>query len=70
MDTTAGIYSLIGESRYSEAAELLEKKLEADPHNRAALSLQGFCHFHAERFDLASEAYERLVDVLLEVLDE
>lgn len=63
MDTTAGIYSLIGESRYSEAAELLEKKLEADPHNRAALSLQGFCHFHAERFDLASEAYERLVDV-------
>ncbi|XP_065194085.1 intraflagellar transport protein 70A-like [Sycon ciliatum] len=57
---TATIYGLIKNHMYSEAAEILQEKLQLYPKSRAALSLLAFCYYHMQDFENAAECYEQL----------
>ncbi|KXS15136.1 TPR-like protein [Gonapodya prolifera JEL478] len=58
---TATIYSLIKESRFADAIKLLRFEHDAQPSNRAALSLLASCSYHVQDYASASSYYEQLI---------
>lgn len=60
---TTTIYTHIKNQAWDEAIAILSQELENFPRSRAALSLLGFCYYHAQNFAQSAVMYERLVFV-------
>ncbi|XP_046680975.1 tetratricopeptide repeat protein 30A [Homalodisca vitripennis] len=66
---TKTIYSMIKDQQYSEALQILNGVLTANPNSRACLSLLAYCYFYTQDFVSAANCYERLVALVPEEQD-
>ncbi|KAG8321250.1 Tetratricopeptide repeat protein 30A [Homalodisca vitripennis] len=59
----------IKDQQYSEALQILNGVLTANPNSRACLSLLAYCYFYTQDFVSAANCYERLVALVPEEQD-
>jgi tetratricopeptide repeat protein 30 len=64
---TSTIYGAIREGKYLEAIDILQLEIQNFPRSRAALSLLGYCYYHAGDFIGAVHSYEQLVGICPDV---
>ncbi|KAK9814353.1 hypothetical protein WJX72_004394 [[Myrmecia] bisecta] len=57
---TQTIYGFIRDGKFPDAIQALQYELQNHPTSRAALSLLGFCHYHSNNFEAASQMYQQL----------
>merc|ERR1719428_389588 len=59
-EITKTVYQHIMEQHYEEAIRILNNELQNFPTSRGALSLLGYCYYHQQDFQNASQAYGQL----------
>ncbi|XP_013787939.1 tetratricopeptide repeat protein 30A-like isoform X1 [Limulus polyphemus] len=57
---TKAVYTMIKESQFKEAIEVLNDQHQSNPSSRAALSLLAYCYYFTQDFVNAANCYEQL----------
>jgi len=66
-EMTKTVYNHIMEQHYDDAIRVLNNELQNFPSSRCALSLLGYCHYHMQDFQGASQAYAQLTEACPDV---
>mmetsp|Transcript_7584 Transcript_7584/g.19456 ORF Transcript_7584/g.19456 Transcript_7584/m.19456 type:complete len:647 (-) Transcript_7584:137-2077(-) len=66
-EMTKVVYGHIQEQQYDKAVRVLNNELQNFPRSRCALSLLGYCYYHLQDFQNASQTYGQLTEAVPEV---
>ncbi len=66
---TSTMYAMIRDGKYADAVRALNIQVQTHPHNRAGLSLLGYCHYYLQDFAAAAQQYQELVTLCPDVVE-